>query len=167
MKNSEPVSLTVGEKTWRFQLDAKIEYKDDNPTLSGFITASLQTSRGLETFSYTLRHISNPDGIIFRTNMADAHRVSYVRRDWNGLQTSHVTLFLQEQLIKMALLKKDSHSYHRTAMSFSQRRSDNFDLKLRLYGCPPVLIKQIKQLISPSMEEENLLEPTPMPLIRV
>jgi hypothetical protein len=114
LKNNDEVSLQVGDKTWRFRLDPQSKI-DDKIRLKGYIHASVESPRfGREEFQYTLRHISNPDGIILK-KMTDAHNVSYVRRDWCGLQTSHVTV----------------------------------------YGCPPLIVEQIKSLVSSFLEESR------------
>lgn len=155
LKNMEEVIVSVGEKIWRFQLEQERKHVDKT-RISGVIHASVETPRfGRESFKYLLRHISNPDGIILRTNMADAHRVSYVRRDWDGMQTSHITICFNEQLIKMAFLKKDSNLYHKAEIRFSESNSDILDIRLRLYGCPPDLVRQIKYIVNPDANEHE------------
>ncbi|MFJ1269243.1 hypothetical protein ACD661_11815 [Legionella lytica] len=152
LKNDEEVSLSVGDKTWRFRLEQQI-HPVDKKILRGTIQASVETSRfGREQFQYTLRHISNPDGIILKRNMVDARRVSYVRRDWDGLQTNHVTVCLREQSIKMAFLKKDRISYQKIELSFTECHHAGLDFYLQLYGCPPSLVRQISSLIQPYIQ---------------
>lgn len=64
LQGKEEVSLSVSDKIWRFQLE---EQYNENKTLRGVIHASVETPRfGRERFQYTLRHISNPDGIILK-----------------------------------------------------------------------------------------------------
>ncbi|KTD05509.1 hypothetical protein Lgra_3386 [Legionella gratiana] len=155
LKNREEVTVTVGEKIWRFQLEQEIKH-EDKVHISGVIHASVETPLfGRESFKYLLRHISNPDGIILRTNMADARRVSYVRRDWDGVQTSHITICFGEQLIKMAALKNDSNLYYKAEIHFSECKDDILDIYLSLFGCPSNLMKQIKYLVNSDIDEHE------------
>lgn len=80
--------------------------------------------------------------------------MSYVRRDWGGLQSHHVTVCLEEQLIKMAFLKKDSRTYQKVELRFADYSQGNLDFYLQLYGCPPLIVQQIKSLVAPYIQSD-------------
>lgn len=156
LKNTEEVSLIVGEKTWRFRL--QLPEKRNGVLIPGKISASVETKKfGKEAFEYQLRHISNPDEIVLHAHIKKTRRISYVQRNMDGIQINHVTLDFNTQKIQMVRSSRYLGNPFVSSVNFSDIDSGMMDVVLSLSGCPPTLIEQIKFIIASHHEPSRAL----------